>query len=136
MMLGKADIVAVLKREVAARRTTQEMIGKVIGVPQPVISRLLNGDRDLSCDEAKALVEHYRIAEPVTFSLDVLLAILTGMLKDLVPDHALEQELPVLAATLQHALRRISENPALADDLGTLTTAVHFSVARHDPPTP
>lgn len=135
VMLSKDQIVAVLQREVAAKRTTQTEIGKVVGLPQSRISELFKGERNLSCDEAKALVEFYRISEPVLFSSSALQAILAGMLSGIVQDRALEQELPVLASTLQYMLQRISANPALADNLDDLKAAARVAAAQPDLPT-
>lgn len=117
-MLSKADIVAALTRKVNAGEITQKAIAEAMGVAPPRVSELFKGDRDLSLDEAKSLVERFGIDEgsrPVSVGIppEVILSVLEWVYQRLdLP----EREAQMLARASVVVMKQTAESEAIQAD--------------------
>ncbi len=113
----------------AFERDTKGNIAKVLDLPPPRVTELYKGGRKLTADEAKKLIDHYKLIEPATVNESVCRLLVLHCASQLgceAPDEAVG----VLAKDLQ-AFLQFASSPDMKESLAEGFLA-GISTARRD----
>lgn len=118
-MIGHAELLDWLHAERDAGRLTNAQLQKLLGLQSSRVSEIFDGRRKISLNEAKVIVEHFRLEEsaPITVPARIPTAALTIVLDELFRStegaQLGESALRPLAEGLQRGLELLAKNPAI-----------------------
>lgn len=81
-VIGHGDLLSWLIAEREAKRLTNADLQRLLKLPSSRVSDIFSGERQIKLDEAKAIVEHYKLdraPEAATISADALAPILAAV---------------------------------------------------------
>lgn len=134
-MIGHTELLNWLHAERDAERLTNADLQKLLELPSSRVADIFSGKRKVSLNEAKAIVEHYKLEEaaPITVPARIPTAAITIVLEELLQSAGNAQiaatSVRPLAEGLQRGLELLARNPSIhanPDALRAVAQAVAF----------
>ena len=115
--------------DLALEQDGKTNIGKVLGIPPPRVTELYKGERKLTADEAKKLIDRYNLLEPYTPNETVCRLLVLHCARQLSCEPP-EASVAAIAKDLQ-AFLKFAANPDVKESLAEGFLA-GISIARRD----
>jgi hypothetical protein len=129
-VIGHGELLEWLRAEREAERLSNADIQRLLKLPSSRVAEIFRGDRQIRLDEAKALVDHYRLEQPSGLNADILASILEAVLPLAPGGAASERFAPALAEAVAYGLELLSRNRAMPPSDDALGVAAHGAALR------